>query len=174
MMKIFSAMFFAVCLIGTWYVINSRPSVAYETHVDMEATLVQVITQHLSQEKPNAREFSILSLKSQLQSPENVRIYFQYQFLEPDKNGTWVKVQRSGAADLMKAAAQEKEQPEVWQLRQNRLITKEGLIYEEDELAIPGTPDTPEEVERKAREASTGAVSPTPSATPEPTPTPSH
>ena len=166
MMKIFSAVFFAVCLIVTWYVIGHRPSVSYETHVDMQATLVQVITTHLAKEKPNAREFVVLSLKSERQSPQNVRIYFQYQFLEPDTNGNWVKIQRSGAADLMKAAAQSADGPEVWQLRENRLVTKEGLIYEQEELIIPDAEPT------TATEPAAPATTPEATASPSPTPTP--
>lgn len=154
MTKIFSAVFFAVCLIATWFVVQSRPAVTYETHSDMQATMVQVITTYLKTEKPQARDFAILDLKSQMLSPTAVRVSFQYQFEEPDNNGTWIKVQRSGAAELMKAAAQAADTPEVWQLREGRVITKEGLIFEDALRVFPGD-------EEPAAPAGTGMTAPT-------------
>lgn len=168
MTKIFSAVFLAICLIGSWVLIKNRPPVSYETHVDMQATLVQVITQHLKKEKPNAKEFAILELKSQILSTTAVRVYFQYQFEEPDINGAWVKTLRSGAAELMKAASQEANAPEKWQVREGRIITKEGLVFEDALRIVPGTAPGADEV---FNDVPTAAPHQVPAPTPAPTPT---
>lgn len=174
MTKIFSAVFFTICLVGTWYLVGSRPTIGYETHSDMQASLVQVITQFLNKEKPNAREFSILELKSEVLSPNSVRVYFQYQFSEPDINGAWLVIQRSGAAELMRAASQNPGEPERWQIRSGRVITKEGLVYDDALRITPGADDsTSSDSPTPAPNAAptgTAAASGSPAASPTPAP----
>lgn len=161
MTKIFSAVFFAVFLIATWYVTHNRPAVSYETHSDMQATMVQVITQYLAKEKPNAKDFSILELKSEVITPNSVRVVFQYQFREADINGSYVTVQRSGAAEMMKAAAQDANNPEMWEMRKGKIITSEGLVFEDALRVVPGAAEVFNDV---PTDGAIPAVTPTPSA----------
>lgn len=157
MTKIFSAVFFAILLVGTWALVKNRPAVSYQTHTDMQATLVRVITTQLAKEKPNARNFVIQELKSENLTDNAVRVIFRYEFEEPDVNGTYAKVQRAGKAELMRAAAQEPGAPEVWQLREGQVLESETLIIQDPQKVIPGEASEPEDTPTQPADAGTGA-----------------
>lgn len=131
MTKIFSAVFFAVCLITTWYLVKSGPAISYQTHADMQATMAQVISAHLKAAKPEAKDFRILELKSEVTGENTVRVFFQYEFSEVVSDGSAVKTQRTGITDLMKVAAQEGS-PQKWAVREGSVKVIEGLVFEND------------------------------------------
>lgn len=176
MTKIFSAVFFAILLIGTWVVVNNRPAVTYQTHADMQATVLQIVTTQLSKEKPNARNFAIHELKSQSLSDNAVRVTFRYEFEEPDVNGTYAKIQRAGQVELMRAASQEAGAPEMWQLREGQVLTSETLIIQDEQRVTPGEGESPADVPTMAPNAGAAASTGTPAeastGTPTATPTP--
>lgn len=178
MTKIFSAVFFAILLIGTWSVIQNRPAVTYQTHSDMQATMVQLITTQLRKEKPEMRDFQILDLKSENLSDNAVRVSFKYQFEEPDVNGTYAKVQKKGSAELMRAASQQPDAPEVWQLRVGKVLTDLSLIITDEQRVDPSIPEgadpEPAKTMPSGATATTGVPAPTgtPLGVPAPTGTP--
>lgn len=178
MTKIFSAVFFAILLVGTWVVVHNRPAVTHQTHADMQATLLQIVTTQLSKEKPNARNFAIHELKSESLSDNAVRVKFRYEFEEPDINGTYAKIQRAGQVELMRAASQEPGAPEAWQMREGQVMTSETLIIQDEQRVIPGDGQEPADVPTAGAgtatptpaDASTGAPTATPTPIVNPTP----
>lgn len=168
MTKIFSAVFFAILLVGTWAVVQNRPAVSYQTHADMQATLLRIITTQLAKEKPEARNFVVQELKSENLSENAVRVSFRYEFEEPDINGAFAKIQRAGRAELMRAASQEAGAPENWQLREGQVLTSETLIIQDDQRVTPGEGEEPADVPTTGAAAAAPAATPTPIAQPSP------
>lgn len=156
MRKILSLIVFAVVLIGTWFLIHSSPSVGFETHSGIQEKLIALITETVSAQKAQARDFKIVKLWTETLEDNKVRAVFAYRFNEPGEGNEMTEQTVEGEAILHREPSTD-ENIDRWVVQSAR-TTNDSVNFVEGMIVTPVPGDGEEGAPENAPAASPPAA----------------
>jgi|GEM_PF-1214686 len=153
MKKIISIFVFAGALSWTWYLTNSAPTVAFETHAGIQVKLAEMILEVIKIKKPSALDPEITRLWTETLDDHKVRAVFAYKFIEKNSRGASIEQTVEGEALLYRQNG-ETPQQDAWALQQVK-TTNQGIFFSEGATITPTTESMADEASEQSPEAGT-------------------
>ncbi len=141
MKKVISLVVFVILLAWTWSLINSDPTISFETHTIIQQKLASIIQASVQRHRPNAKDFNLVRLWTETISPEKISAHFTYQFSEGETDKASHET-ITGEAFLKKTTGQEVSQ-ENWTVEKVRTSSNQIVFQEGD--SIDSSNETPSE-----------------------------
>lgn len=101
-MKIVSVVFFALALVGTWYLAHAGKPVAESVHVGIQNDLKRIITEYVQKNLPESKNLHFTKFWTETLSPSKVKAFFLYSFEDTTEEGEPAEVEIDGSAILNK------------------------------------------------------------------------
>lgn len=101
-MKIVSVLVFALAMVGSWVLVNSKKPVPESVHAGIQTDLKKIIAEYVQKNRPESKNLRFQRFWTETLNPTKVRATFMYSFDDTAENGDSAEVILEGTAILNK------------------------------------------------------------------------
>lgn len=119
-MKIVSVLVFALAMVGSWVLVNSKKPVPESVHAGIQSDLKKIIAEYVQKNRPESKNLRFQRFWTETVNPGKVRAFFMYSFEDTTENGESAEVILEGTAILNKI--QESPEMMTWSFDELKIL----------------------------------------------------